>query len=125
MSVVFRKENYADAATAQKTAQKTTQKATQKDGDTTQKTTQKDFDTIQKKFVAVLGAKGIVLTQNQLDILTHLYLNPLCTRKELQNILAHITVDGIQYTIGRLQDLKLLSREGGRKLGHWVVLVEI
>lgn len=124
VAIVFRKDNYADEVTTQK-GDDATQKTTQKGDDTTQKTTQKDFDTIQKKFSAVLGEKNIVLTQNQLDILTHLYMNPQCTRKELQKILTHITVDGVQYSIGRLQELKLLSREGGRKLGHWVVLIEI
>lgn len=124
VAIVFRKENYADEVTTHK-GDDATQKTTQKDDDTTQKTTQKDFDTIQKKFTAVLGDKGIMLTQNKLDILTHLYMNPQCTRKELQKILAHISVDGVQYSIGRLQELKLLSREGGRKLGHWVVLIEM
>ena len=33
-----------------------------------------------------------------------------------------ITEDGVKFIIGRLQQLGLLKREGGRKNGIWVVI---
>ena len=51
-------------------------------------------------------------------------MHPNFTRKDLLKIFTDLTSDGMQYIIGRLQELGLLRREGGRKNGRWVVMLD-
>ncbi len=122
--------------TTQKTIQKTTQKTTQK-GDiaaqngeiaqniaqkNTQKNTQKNA---QKEIIRLLGDKKALLSDKQLFVLIQLYLNPQITRRELVKKIKDLTDDSAKYIIGYLHELGLLRREGGRKNGRWVVMLDI
>lgn len=73
-------------------------------------TTQKIGSTTQK-----------ALTATQKAILDYLKENPTATRQEVAEALGNITEDGIKYHFSRLQSMGYLKREGGRKLGYWVV----
>ncbi|MBQ6068392.1 MAG: Fic family protein [Bacteroidales bacterium] len=73
-------------------------------------TTQKTLTTTQK-----------TLTTTQKAILDYLKEHPKATRQEVAESLGIITENGIKYHFNRLQKMGYLKREGGRKLGHWVV----
>ena len=73
-------------------------------------TTQKTPTTTQK-----------TLTTTQKAILDYLKEHPKATRQEVAESLDNITENGIKYHFNRLQKMGYLKREGGRKLGHWVV----
>ena len=73
-------------------------------------TTQKTLTTTQK-----------TLTTTQKAILDYLKEHPKATRQEVAESLDNITENGIKYHFNRLQKMGYLKREGGRKLGHWVV----
>ena len=92
----------------------------QKDKSTTQKnenTIQKDENTTQKNLTTT--QKNLTTTQKK--VLEHLRQNPKANRTDVANAIGDITEDGVKFIIGRLQQLGLLKREGGRKHGHWVV----
>ncbi len=76
-------------------------------------TTQKKGKTTQK-----------TLSTTQKAILDYLKEHPLATRQEVAEALGNITEDGIKYHFSRLQKNGYLKREGGRKLGSWVVWEE-
>ena len=76
----------------------------------TANTTQKNKNTTQK-----------TLTATQKAILDYLKEHPKATRQEVAESLGIITENGIKYHFSRLQKMGYLKREGGRKLGHWVV----
>ena len=61
------------------------------------------------------------LTATQKAILDYLKEHPKATRQEVAESLGIITENGIKYHFSRLQKMGYLKREGGRKLGHWVV----
>ena len=61
------------------------------------------------------------LTTTQKAILDYLKEHPKATRQEVAESLGIITENGIKYHFSRLQKMGYLKREGGRKLGHWVV----
>ena len=73
-------------------------------------TTQKNKTTTQK-----------TLSSTQKAILDYLKDHPKATRQEVSEALGNITEDGIKYHFSRLQKMGYLKREGGRKLGLWVV----
>lgn len=73
-------------------------------------TTPKETNTTQKP-----------LSATQKAILDYLKEHPQATRQEVAEALGDITEDGIKYHFSRLQKMGYLKREGGRKLGHWVV----
>ena len=75
-------------------------------------TTQKNKTTTQK-----------TLTTTQKAILDYLKEHPTATRQEVAEAIGNITEDGIKYHFSRLQKKGYLKREGGRKLGHWVVKI--
>ena len=102
----------------------TIQKTIQKGKDTIQKTIQKDRTTIQKELSITLSERNINLSENQIAILVELYIHPTFTRKNLKEIYNNLSEIGIQYIIGHLQELGLLRREGGRKNGRWVVMLD-
>lgn len=83
----------------------------QKGTKTTQKATQK---TTQKEITE--------LTETQITIVEYLKEHPQAIRKELAEQIPNITEDGIKYHIARLQELGILRRNGGRKLGHWAFI---
>ena len=117
---------------ANPTERKTTQKTTQKGGiaaqngeiaqNIAQKNTQKNA---QKEIIRLLGDKKTLLSDKQLLVLIQLYLNPQITRRELVKKIKDLTDDSAKYIIGYLQELGLLRREGGRKNGRWVVMLDI
>ena len=97
---------------------RTTQKSkttTQKDDFTIPKrdksTTQKSETTTQKE-----------LTTTQKAVLDYFKNHPKGNRAEAALYIGEITEDGIKFIIGKLQQLGLLRREGGRKNGTWVVI---
>ena len=73
-------------------------------------TTQKNETTTQKRLSATRKA-----------ILDYLKDHPKATRQEVAEALGNITEDGIKYHFSRLQKMGFLKREGGRKMGNWVV----
>ena len=80
----------------------------------TDNTTQKERNTTQK-----------ALSSTQKAILDYLIKHPTATRQEVAEALGNITEDGIKYHFSRLQKNGHLKREGGRKLGRWVVMVDL
>ena len=48
--------------------------------------------------------------------------HPKGNRVDAALAIGGITEDGVKFIIGRLQQLGLLKREGGRKNGTWVVM---
>ena len=103
----------------------TTQKTMQKNADTMQKTMQKDPDTMQKTIQKKLSEGNIKITDKQLDILVYFCSNPLATRNDYIHSNANISEGGTKSNIERLLSLGLLRREGGRKNGRWVVMLDI
>ena len=100
-------------------------RTTQKDKTTTQKadeelisTTQKEGNTTQKSN----GTTQKPLNTTQKQILGYLKNYPKATRQEIADALGNITVDGIKFNIGLLQQYGVLKRKGGRKNGEWVVV---
>ena len=75
------------------------------------------IDTTQKSEVTT--PKKLSATQKA--ILDYLKDHPKATRQEVAEVLGNITEDGIKYHFSRLQKMGNLKREGGRKLGWWVV----
>ena len=91
-------------------------RTTQKSESTTQKseiTTQKSESTTQKE-----------LTTTQKAVLDYFKNHPKGNRVDAALAIGGITEDGVKFIIGRLQQLGLLKREGGRKNGTWVVMDE-
>lgn len=62
------------------------------------------------------------LTVTQIAIVEYLKENPQATRKELAEQIPNITENGIKYNLARLQELGILKRIGGRKLGYWAFI---
>ena len=87
----------------------------------TQKVTPKNT---QKELRNLLGDKIKQLSDKQLLVLSQIYINPLLTRKEIIQSNKGFTEDSVKYIISHLQALNLLRREGGRKMGKWVVVLD-
>ena len=81
-------------------------------------TTQKNEITTQK----AQGTTQKTLNTTQKKILNYLKEHPHATRKDMATVIGEITEDGIKFNIGKLQQYGLLKREGGRKIGTWVVI---
>ncbi|MCF0195292.1 MAG: putative DNA binding domain-containing protein [Bacteroidaceae bacterium] len=91
---------------------RTTQKdeiATQKAEFTTQKRVEEADPTTQKE-----------LSTTQKAVLDYFRNYPKGTREDAAKAIPELTEDGVKYIIGRLQQMGLLKREGGRKSGYWV-----
>ena len=76
-------------------------------------------------FVTGRKAKEFILerlTDNQNNVLKFLQNNPTSTQIEVAEKL-NISIAGVKKIILRLQELELLSREGSKKTGHWIVKV--
>ena len=91
---------------------------------TIQKTIQKDPETIQRAIQKSLEMRGITVTDFQMNILVFFCLHPEATRKNYIASGKDISEGGTISNISRLQELGLLRREGGRKDGRWVVIVD-
>ena len=87
----------------------TDQKPTRNRPETTQETTQET---------------SLRRTELQKNILNYLKNNPSATRKELVKVIPNCTVDGIKYSLAKLQAVGILKRIGSTKSGHWEVLDE-
>lgn len=81
------------------------------------RTTQKDETTTQK-------ANEELISATQKEILEYLHEHPTATRQEVAKVIDNITEDGVKYNIGRLQQYGVLKRVGGRKNGHWEVILQ-
>lgn len=99
----------------------------QKELATTQKseiTTQKENFTIQKSENTIQKEKSTIqkeLTTTQKAVLDYFRNHPKANRDEAIAAIDGMTEGGIKFIIGKLQQLGLLKREGGRKNGIWVV----
>lgn len=96
----------------------------QKRNEYIQKTIQMDIDTIQKGIQKVLHERQQTITELQLSILLYFAKHPTASRKDYINDTEGATEGGTIAAIGRLQDLRLLSRRGGRRNGYWFVVYE-
>ena len=81
-------------------------------------TIQKDESTTQKSNVTTQKE----LTTTQKAVLDYFKNHPKGNRVDAALAIGGITEDGVKFIIGRLQQLGLLKREGGRKNGTWVVI---
>lgn len=79
--------------------------------DTSQKTNQKTNQKIDRN-----------LTDQQNDIIKYLREHPYATQKELCENIPNAALGGIRHNLARLQELGILKRIGGRKLGHWEIV---
>jgi ATP-dependent DNA helicase RecG len=111
----------------------TIQKEGLKDNDTTQKkesTTQKDglmdSDTIQKSKSTIQKDESTIqknLDTTQKRVLEYFSAHPHSTIDEAVVAIDNLSLGGIKFIIGKLQQKGLLKRVGGRKQGEWKVLV--
>ena len=115
------KESLKDSNTIQKnpnTIQKsdtTTQKKPLKDSSTIQK----DSDTIQKNDSTIQKN----LDSSEEKVLKFLKENPKATIGEMVDAIGDLSLGGVKFIIGKLQQKGLLKRVGGRKHGEWQVLI--
>ena len=87
---------------------------TQKEGENHPKedfTTQKEDEIIQKNLKII-----------QKTVLDYFRNHPKASREDAIKSIDGITEGSVKYIIGKLQQLGLLKREGGRKSGTWVVM---
>lgn len=102
-------------------------RTTQKNESTIQKedfTIQKDESTIQKGNSTIQKNENTIqkeLNTTQKAVLDYFRNHPKANRDEAIAAIDGMTEGGIKFIIGRLQQLGLLKREGGRKNGIWVV----
>lgn len=124
VKITFWKNTRTDSETAQMNIPKVAE-IMQKDAETMQKAMQKDSETMQKAMQKKLQERNIKITERQLDILVYFALNPFATRNDYIHSDASISEGGTKSNIERLLSIGLLRREGGRKSGHWVVLLNM
>lgn len=117
VKITFWKNTRTDSETAQMNIPKV--------AETMQKAMQKDSETMQKAMQKKLQERNIKITERQLDILVYFALNPFATRNDYIHSDASISEGGTKSNIERLLSIGLLRREGGRKSGHWVVLLNL
>lgn len=89
-----------------------------------QKTMQKSVYDIQKGIQKVLSERKQTITDIQMSVLLYFAKHPTASRKDYINDTEGATEGGTISAIGRLQELRLLSRLGGKKSGYWHVLFE-
>ena len=100
----------------------TTQKSeitTQKEIESDKITIQKDNSTIQKSDVTIQKD----LDTSQKKVLLFLKKNPQATIDETVEAIGDLSLGGVKFVIGKLQQKGLLKRVGGRKHGEWQVLI--
>ena len=98
----------------------------QKSDTTTQKkllkgssTIQKNSDTIQKNNATIQKN----LDSSEEKVLNFLIENPKATIDEMVDAIGDLSLGGVKFVIGKLQQKGLLKRVGGRKHGEWQVLI--
>lgn len=89
-----------------------------------QKTIQMDIDSIQKGIQKVLSERDQSITELQMCVLLYFAKHPMATRKDFIEATDGATEGGTISAISRLQGLRLLSRQGGKKNGYWFVVFE-
>ena len=89
-----------------------------------QKTIQMDIDSIQKGIQKVLSERNQSITELQMCVLLYFAKHPMATRKDFIEATDGATEGGTISAISRLQGLRLLSRQGGKKNGYWFVVFE-
>lgn len=109
----IQKEGLMDSDTTQK-REITTQKEIESD----KITIQKDNSTIQKSDVTIQKD----LDTSQKKVLLFLKENPQATIDETVEAIGDLSLGGVKFVIGKLQQKGLLKRVGGRKHGEWQVL---
>ena len=115
------KESLKDSNTIQKnpnTIQKS-DTATQKKPLKDSSTIQKDSDTIQKNDSTIQKN----LDSSEEKVLKFLKENPKATIGEMVDAIGDLSLGGVKFIIGKLQQKGLLKRVGGRKHGEWQVLI--
>ena len=134
-------DNEVSANQFKVTIWRTTQKgdsATPKSGSTIQKEPLKDSDTIQKSGSTIqkepLKDSGTIqksnftipkgLDHSQEKILRFFKENPKATIGETVEAIGDLSLGGVKFIIGKLQQKGLLKRVGGRKHGEWQVLID-
>lgn len=138
--IVWRKEYRKSTQKTNNSTQISTQTSIQKeclmDSDTTQKskiTTQKDLDTTQKSEITTQKSDSTIqksdttiqkdLDSSQKKVLQFLKKNPQATIDETVEAIGDLSLGGVKFVIGKLQQKGLLKRVGGRKHGEWQVLI--
>lgn len=96
----------------------------QKKDEYIQKTIQMDVDTIQKGIQRVLQERKQTITELQMSVLIYFAKHPTASRNDFIRATEDATEGGTISAITRLQELRLLSRHGGKKNGYWVVTFE-
>ena len=134
-------DNEVSANQFKVTIWRTTQKgdsATQKSGSTIQKEPLKDSGTIQKSSSTIqkepLKDSGTIqksnftipkgLDHSQEKILRFFKENPKATIGETVEAIGDLSLGGVKFIIGKLQQKGLLKRVGGRKHGEWQGLID-
>ena len=118
----FRADLYAEDTIHKKGI--TTDDAKQKRDEYIQKTIQMSLDSIQKGIQKVITERNQTITELQRSILLDFAKHPTASRKDYINNTEGATEGGTISAIGRLQDLRLLNRQGGKKNGYWIVTFE-
>ena len=117
----IQKEGLMDSDTTQK--RKIT---TQKDIESDKITIQKDNSTIQKSDTTIQKSDTTIqkdLDTSQKKVLLFLKKNPQATIDETVEAIGDLSLGGVKFVIGKLQQKGLLKRVGGRKHGEWQVLI--
>ena len=121
-TIIYRDTTLMGEDSTQKDSQRvenTTQKTTLIKGRTTLNTT------LIREKTTLMGKKTAqkeLLTTLQIKVLEYLKQHPTASRWDLANQIDIATIDGIKYTLTRLQDLGFLQRHGNKRSGHWEVL---
>ncbi|MBO5641914.1 MAG: putative DNA binding domain-containing protein [Prevotella sp.] len=118
----FRADLYAEDTIHKKGI--TTDDAKQKRDEYIQKTIQMSLDSIQKGIQKVITERNQTITELQRSILLYFAKHPTASRKDYINNTEGATEGGTISAIGRLQELRLLNRQGGKKNGYWIVTFE-
>lgn len=113
-------------------------RTTQKESDTIQKnesTIRKNDSTIQKSDSTIQKSESTIqkndstiqkdLDPSQEKVLNFFSEHPYATIEEAVNAIGNLSLGGVKFIIGKLQQKGLLKRVGGRKHGEWQVIMGI
>ena len=121
-TIIYRDSTLKGKESAQKTTlidAGTTQKTTLIDAETTLNTT---LNGKKSTLMSEKTPQKELLTTLQMKVLDYLKLHPTASRWDLAEQIDIATIDGIKYSLARLQDLGFLQRHGSKRSGHWEVL---
>ena len=91
------------------------------------RTAQKESDTIQKNDSTIRKNENTIqkdLDPSQQKVLSFFSEHPYATIEEAVNTIGNLSLGGVKFVIGKLQQKGLLKRVGGRKHGEWQVMTE-